>query len=78
MPESSFDGMLIYNNTLVDNNTQVAMSATPKPGAKFSNNILLSLSSGTRDVDGTNLGGMVAKNNYFSQGDPGRRLCARR
>ena len=71
MPESSFDGLLIYNNTLVDNNTQVSMSAKPKPGAKFVNNILLSLSSGTRDVDGTNLNGMIAKNNYFSQGDPG-------
>jgi hypothetical protein len=69
--ESSFDGLLIYNNTLVDNNTQVAMGTKPKPGAKFVNNILLSLSSGTRDVEGTNLGGMTAKNNYFSQGDPG-------
>ena len=48
----------------------------PKPGAQFLNNIVLSLSSGTRDVDGTNLNGMVARNNYFSQGDPGRRLCA--
>jgi hypothetical protein len=50
---------------------QVATSGKPTPGSKFLNNILLSLSSGTRDVDGTNLNGMVAKNNYFSQGDPG-------
>lgn len=71
LAESSFDGVLIYNNTLVDNNTQVAMNGAPKPSAKFTNNILLSLSSGTRDVEGTNLGGMVAKNNYFSQGNPG-------
>jgi hypothetical protein len=71
LAESSFDGLLVYNNTLVDNNTQVAMSAKPKPGAKFLNNILLSVSSGTRDVEGTNLNGMTAKNNYFSQGDPG-------
>jgi hypothetical protein len=71
LPESSFDGTLIYNNTFVDNNIQVTMSTKPKPGAKFINNILLSLSSGTRDVDGTALGGMVARNNYFSQGNPG-------
>jgi parallel beta-helix repeat protein len=70
LAESSYDDTLIYNNTLVDNNTQVAMSAFPKPGAKFLNNILLSLSSGTRDVSGTNLNGMVARNNYFSQGNP--------
>jgi hypothetical protein len=71
LAESTFDDMVIYNNTLVDNNVQVASSPRPKPGAKFYNNILLSLSSGTKDVDGTNLNGMVAKNNYFSQGDPG-------
>jgi hypothetical protein len=71
LAESSYDGTLIYNNTLVDNNTQVSMSSLPKPGAKFLNNILLSLSSGTRDVEGTNLNGMVARNNYFSQGNPG-------
>ena len=35
------------------------------------NNILLSISSGTRDVEGTSLNGMIAKNNYFSQGNPG-------
>jgi hypothetical protein len=71
LPESSFDDVLIYNNTLVDNNTQVEMSGKPKPGGQFVNNILLSLSGGTRDVEGTNLNGMMAKNNYFSQGDPG-------
>jgi parallel beta-helix repeat protein len=71
MAESSLDGTLIYNNTLVDNNTQVTMSNKPKPGSKFINNILLSLSSGTKDVDGTALNGMVARNNYFSQGNPG-------
>src|SRR5262245_19731972 len=71
LPEATFDDVLIYNNTLVDNNIQVTMNAQPKPGAKFTNNILLSLSSGTKDVEGTSLGGMVAKNNYFSQGNPG-------
>jgi len=71
LAESSFDGTLIYNNTLVDNNIQVTMSTKPKPGSKFINNVLLSLSSGTKDVDGTSLNGMVARNNYFSQGNPG-------
>ena len=71
LPETSFDGVLIYNNTFVDNNTQVSMNNKPKPGAQFTNNILLSLSSGTKDVEGTSLSGMTAKNNYFSQGNPG-------
>jgi hypothetical protein len=71
LPETSYDDVLVYNNTFVDNNIQVQMQAVPKPGSKFVNNILLSLSSGTRDVMGTNLNGMTAKNNYFSQGDPG-------
>jgi hypothetical protein len=71
LPETSYDGVLIYNNTFVDNNTQVSMNNKPKPGAQFMNNILLSLSSGTADVEGTDLNGMAAKNNYFSRGNPG-------
>jgi hypothetical protein len=71
LPETSFDGVLIYNNTFVDNNIQAQISAEPKPGAQFMNNVLLSLSSGTRDVVGTSLSGMTARNNYFSQGNPG-------
>ena len=71
LAESSFDDVLIYNNTFVDNNVQVALGSKPKTRGKFMNNILLSLSSGTRDVEGTSLSGMTAKNNYFSQGNPG-------
>jgi parallel beta-helix repeat protein len=71
LPSTSFDGTLIYNNTFVDNNIQINMGSKPKPGSKFINNIVLSLSSGTSDVGGPNLHGMVARNNYFSQGDPG-------
>jgi parallel beta-helix repeat protein len=71
LPSSSFDRTLIYNNTLVDNNVQFSVGGKPKPNSKFINNILLSISSGTRDVDGTKLDGMVARNNYFSQGNPG-------
>jgi parallel beta-helix repeat protein len=69
--QSSFNNTLIFNNTLVDNNTQFSVQSNPKTGSLFENNILLSLSSGTRDVSGTSLDGMVAKNNYFSQGNPG-------
>jgi hypothetical protein len=71
LPETSYDGVMVYNNTFVDNNTQVSLNNKPKPGAYFMNNILLSLSSGTKDVEGTDLNGMTAKNNYFSQGNPG-------
>ena len=71
LPQSTFDGLVIYNNTLVDNNTQFSTMGKPVPSGKFVNNLLLSISSGTTDIAGTNLGGMVAKNNYFSKGDPG-------
>jgi hypothetical protein len=72
LPQSSFDGLLIFNNTLVDNNTQLSTMGRPIPSGKLVNNILLSLSSGTQDIAGeTKLQGMVAKNNYFSGGNPG-------
>jgi len=69
---TSLDGLLVFNNTFVDNETQVTLQASvPKPNSRFINNILLSLSSGTRDVSGTDLAGMTATNNYFSNGNPG-------
>lgn len=68
---TSFDNVLVFNNTLVDNNTQLTVETKPKPGSMLINNIFLSLSAGTRDIDKTALNGMSAKNNYFSQGDPG-------
>jgi hypothetical protein len=72
LPETSFDNLLIYNNTLVDNNVQFSSAGKPTPGGKLINNILLSLSSGTKDIAGsTSLKGMVARNNYLSGGDPG-------
>lgn len=70
-PLTSFDGTLIFNNTLVDNESQVTVGTKPMPNSRFENNILLTLSSGLRDVSGIELNGMSAKNNYFSQGDPG-------
>lgn len=69
--QSSFDDVLVFNNTLVDNDIQVRVQDSPKPGARIVNNILLSLSPGTRDTDATDLRGMYAKNNYLSEGDPG-------
>jgi hypothetical protein len=71
LAESSFDGLVVYNNTLVDNNTQFSTMGKPIPNGKLVNNIMLSISAGTTDVAGANLGGMIAKNNYFSKGDPG-------
>ena len=71
LPESSFDGTLVYNNTFVDNNVQFATTGKPIPNSKFVNNILLSISPGTTDVSGVDLRGMVAKSNYLSKGDPG-------
>ncbi len=69
---SSFDNTMIYNNTLVDNDVQFAsLDNRPMPNSQFMNNILMSISSGTADVNSSSLSGLVAKNNYFSQGDPG-------
>jgi hypothetical protein len=75
LPETSFDGLLIFNNTLVDNGTQLTARSMPKPGAKFLNNILLSVSPGSRDVDTSELAGMTARSNYFSRGNPGGDLA---
>lgn len=68
---TSFEDVLVFNNTFVDNDVQVRAQGKPKPGGNLVNNILLSLSPGTRDVDGAELRGMSAANNYLSQGDPG-------
>jgi hypothetical protein len=41
------------------------------PGSVFANNIVYSVSTGTKDVAQKRPDGLTAKNNYFSQGDPG-------
>jgi hypothetical protein len=74
LDKTSFNNTMIYNNTLVDNDIQFDMQNKPMPGSQFVNNILLSISPGTRDVVMNQLNGMVAKNNYFSQGDPNNGL----
>jgi hypothetical protein len=68
--ESTFDDVLVFNNTLVDNETQLVLRDKPKMGGKLINNILLSVSPDTSDTQGT-LAGMTARANYFSRGDPG-------
>jgi hypothetical protein len=74
-PATTYDDVLVFNNTFVDNDTQLTVRGKPAPGAKFINNILLSVSPGTRDTDKTSLGGMIAKSNYFSRGNPGGDLA---
>ena len=78
LPETSFDGVLIYNNTFVDNNTQVSMNNKPKPGAQFTNNILLSLSSGNEGRRGHEPQRHHRQEQLFQPGRSGRRLCAPR
>jgi hypothetical protein len=69
--QSTFDDVVVFNNTFVENETQLVLRDKPKSGAKFVNNILLSISSDNRDVDRTSTAGLVARSNYFSRGAPG-------
>jgi hypothetical protein len=69
-----FEDVRIYNNTLVDNNTQWSGYRGALPRSQLVNNILLSLSEGTKDVGDAGGTDLVARNNYFSRGDPGGRL----
>jgi hypothetical protein len=71
LDESAFNNTIVSNNTLVDNDTQLTLGRKSKPGSKLVNNIVLSLSPGTRDVDNSDLGGMIADHNYLSEGNPG-------
>ena len=68
-----FDNTLVYNNTLVDNERQLFTHGKPAPGSIIANNILMSVTSGTVDVDG-DFPNVTARSNYFSQGDPGGNL----
>ena len=74
LPNSSFDNLSVTNNTLIDNDRQLSGLGTAAPGGLLANNVLCSLSKGTADVDSSKLSGMTARNNYFSQGDPGADL----
>jgi PKD repeat protein len=57
----------VYNNTFVDNNQQITPAKCT--GCIAENNISLSLSTGTADT-GTDNGGFVFHNNYWSKGAP--------
>lgn len=74
LPQTSFDNLRVTNNTLIDNDRQISGLGTAAPGGLLANNVLCSLSKGTADVDSSTLSGMTARNNYFSQGDPGADL----
>jgi hypothetical protein len=71
LPATSHDNLTVTNNTLIDNRWQLSGLGTPAPGGLLADNVLLSLSSGTADVDSSKLAGFTARNNYFSKGDPG-------
>ena len=62
------------SNTLIDNGRQISGLGNAAPGGILADNVLLSVSAGTSDVDSSKLSGMTARNNYFSQGDPGGAL----
>lgn len=71
IPSSSFNNTIIVNNTLVDNVVQFRHYGKPMPSSVFANNILLSISDGTSDVEPARVTGLTTRNNYYSQGDPG-------
>ncbi len=74
LPETSHDNLVVANNTLIDNGRQISGLGTAARGGVLANNVMLSLSTGTADVDSAKLSGMTARNNYFSKGDPGGEL----
>ncbi|HEY3518764.1 MAG TPA: hypothetical protein VGL98_17065, partial [Gammaproteobacteria bacterium] len=71
LPQTSLENLSVTNNTLIDNDRQISGLSTAAPGGLLTNNVLLSLSAGTADVDSSKLSGITARSNYFSQGDPG-------
>ena len=73
-PQASHDNLILRGNTLIDNDRQMAGLGTHASGGVFADNVLLSVSKGTVDVDSAKLAGLRARNNYFSRGDPGGEL----
>jgi hypothetical protein len=73
-PQSAHDNLIVSNNTLIDNGRQISGLGAAAPGSLLADNVLLSVSAGTSDVDSSKLSGMTARNNYFSKGDPGGAL----
>jgi hypothetical protein len=74
-PHASHDNLIVRGNTLIDNDRQLRGLDAKAPGGLLVDNVLLSVSKGTADVDSAKLaGGLTARNNYFSRGDPGGEL----
>jgi hypothetical protein len=74
VPHASHDNLIVTGNTLIDNGRQISGLRTAARGGLLADNVLLSVSDGTADVDSSKLAGMTARNNYFSRGDPGGEL----
>jgi len=73
-PQASHDNLIITSNTLIDNDRQIGGLDKKAPGGMLADNVLLSVSKGTVDVNSAKLSGLTARNNYFSRGDPGGAL----
>jgi hypothetical protein len=73
-PQASHDNLIVTGNILIDNDRQIRGLDKKAPGGLLADNVLLSVSAGTADVDSSELSGMTARNNYFSRGDPGGEL----
>jgi hypothetical protein len=73
-PQASHDNLIVTGNVLIDNGRQIRGLGARSPGGVLADNVLLSVSKGTADVDSAKLSGLTARNNYFSQGDPGGEL----
>ena len=73
-PQAAHDNLIVTRNTLIDNGRQISGLGHAAPGGILADNVLLSVSAGTSDVDSSKLSGMTARNNYFSRGDPGGAL----
>lgn len=66
-PNASFKNSGIYNNTFVDNNSQIEISDGPFSNSYIRNNIFFSQSSGTVDYKGpTNTPGLTWDHNHWT------------
>ena len=66
---AAYTNVRVFNNTLVDNRQQLTLGGQRASHFIVRNNIFLSLSPETLDVDGSNYG-MTFDTNYWSQGKP--------
>lgn len=64
------EGIEVAHNSFVDNQYQIDMTDISYRNVSVSNNIFLSLSSGTRDAQGIASSGVIWRTNYWSGGAP--------